>query len=292
MSCGHARTYAHDVLHWTHEYPTLAGHRAHVVATGPRAGPPVVLVPSMFLMARTYRDTMRALAGRGEFRAIAIEMPGSGESSPLREPWDFARYADWLVRLLEQMGLSRVPLIGHSNSGAVALHAGASGSPAVGSIILADPIGGSGCGSMWKILPSRAFDVIFEPHFSIAAWPDAVFNLVHHGRSFWQQLRLARTNLLDVARRVTALPALVLVGQRDYTMPVRCARSLATAIPDARLHVSSTGSHDWLVSHADEFAVVVRDFLASRTTRPPDRMPAPGCSRYAFAPPRGDGSPA
>ena len=37
-------------------------------------------------------------------------------------------------------------------------------------------------------------------------------------------------------------------------MPVRCAHLLKEHAPHAQLYISESGSHDWLITHPDEFA--------------------------------------
>jgi len=62
--------------------------------------------------------------------------PGSGRASKLRRPWRFEDYADHLLRVLEQLDLRDITLIGHSNSAAVAMIAGGSVKPAASRIAL------------------------------------------------------------------------------------------------------------------------------------------------------------
>ena len=99
--------------HYTH----VGGFRVRYLDGG--SGPPVVLVPTMFLPADSYRPTMAHLSQ--SYRVFAVDTPGTGKSQPLRERWAFERYADWVAEFLGVLGLEPVPVIGHSNAGGLVL---------------------------------------------------------------------------------------------------------------------------------------------------------------------------
>jgi hypothetical protein len=62
--------------HWIN----VAGRRTRFFRFG--QGPPLLLIPSAFLRAASYRGTIGGLARR--FEVLAAEMPGSGRSQRLR----------------------------------------------------------------------------------------------------------------------------------------------------------------------------------------------------------------
>src|SRR3954463_5353908 len=107
-----------------------------VYGDGARA---IVLVPSMYLLARTYAPTASALVALDPtVRVITIELPGSGGSSSLPVRWTHEDYAYFLVHALEVLHIERpAALIGHSNSAAVVLTAAARHPRYVGPIVLA-----------------------------------------------------------------------------------------------------------------------------------------------------------
>ena len=67
-------------------------------------GPPLLLLPSAFLRASSYRPTIEHLAAH--FRVTAAEMPGSGGSQAVERAWGFAEGADWAAALLDALDLS------------------------------------------------------------------------------------------------------------------------------------------------------------------------------------------
>lgn len=229
------------------------------------AGPPVVLLASMLIRARIYEPTVQALSRR--FRVIVLEMPGSGRGSRLPVPWDFEQYARWAASFLSAMGLDQVTLIGHSNSGAVALVMGALHPERIGRLVLVDPVGVDPTHSVLRLLLARFRDLPLEPRFSRRAGRAVLYNLLVHPRNLLSQAHLSATQELIKYAPLVRVPTLLAWGARDHTMPVRMAEVLQRLLPDATLVVSRSGSHDWLVEQPARFAAVVTDFVAGDEER-------------------------
>jgi pimeloyl-ACP methyl ester carboxylesterase len=222
-------------------------------------GPPVVLVPTMFLPADSYRPTMAHLSRR--FRVIAVDTPGTGRSQPLRERWTFERYADWVADFLDVLGLGPVPVIGHSNSGGLVIVLAARHPQALSHAILADPIGAAQSNSLWRLIPVHLAVGMLELSFSALVFPHIVYNMTFHWGSFWNQIRIAPTDLTVYAPRVS-VPTLLAWGGQDLTMPPDCAGRYQRLIPRARIILSPGGSHDWIIARPAQFAAAVRRFLS------------------------------
>ena len=246
-----------------HERPVeVNGYRGAVIETG--EGPPLVLLATTLVRSRPYAPVIRRLAGR--FRVYAVDMPGCGGSQRLAETWGFERYAAWAAGLLEQLGLERVTLVGHSNSAGAAMVLGALHPGRVARVVLADGVGADESPSYFRVLLGRWVDAMLELRLSLTGWHHLFYNLLLHTRNFLGQIDASiRQDLRPYARRV-AVPTLVAWGARDHTMPPRCARVLEKLLPRPHVHVAPTGSHDWIITHPDEFAEAVASF-ASATAR-------------------------
>ena len=223
------------------------------------AGPPVVLLASMMVRACTYRALARALARR--FHVIVVELPGSGRGSRLDAPWDFAQHARWCAELLPALGLTGARVIGHSNSGAVALVLGALHPERLSRLVLVDTVGVAPLGSVAEVVRRRALDVPDEIGFNLTAAPALLYNCLFHAATCLEGTLLAVTEDLTAYARRLRVPTLVAWGARDHTTPLDDARVLHGLVPGAELHVSATGSHDWLVEEAEAFARVVGEFV-------------------------------
>jgi len=101
---------------------TLAdGTRLRVVESGDSQAPPVLLIHGFGASAYQWRFTLPALAAAG-FHAIAPDLPGHGFSQLTFPNGGYARdqYARRIWLLLDAVGVSSAPVIGHSMGGAIA----------------------------------------------------------------------------------------------------------------------------------------------------------------------------
>src|SRR5438477_10133301 len=70
-------------------YLKIAGYRTFMREAGART--PLVLLPSMLVLSRSYRPIIGELAR--SFRVICPEFPGVGHGSEVGPPWSFEEYA-------------------------------------------------------------------------------------------------------------------------------------------------------------------------------------------------------
>lgn len=243
--------------HWAEQFVGINGWRTRFYQVG--QGPPLLLIPSTFLQASSYRGTIEALACY--FRVTVAEMPGSGGSQRLETPWGFAEGADWAAALLAELGLERAIVVGHSDTGGTAALLGACHPECLESLVLVDSVG-SRPGAGWPtLLWGRFQDGLWEEsRLNLPLMPHLLVNLVRHCRNWLHHAFKLAADLepLKVASRIQ-VPTLVAWGQRDHTFPPDCAERLQRAIPDSRI-AWSPASHDWLITHPSEFAEAVAAF--------------------------------
>jgi esterase len=94
------------------------GRRLAYRETGPDDAVPVVAWHGMASGAGTWDAVAAELAARGR-RVIAVDLPGHGRSSRLRE-YSLPAMRDYLVGFLAQFGADQVDLVGHSLGGYLA----------------------------------------------------------------------------------------------------------------------------------------------------------------------------
>ncbi len=95
------------------------GVRLHYVKQG--SGSPLVLIHGLAGNLRNFTGTIAADLARTH-TVIAIDRPGSGYSDPLPDgKASVQAQADFIHRALEQIGIERPTLVGHSLGGAVSL---------------------------------------------------------------------------------------------------------------------------------------------------------------------------
>lgn len=96
----------------------VPGARVHYVDRG--AGPPIVLLHGLGAQLRNFSyGVADALAA--DFRVILVDRPGSGHSTPTGDQPGILPQAAIVAAFIDQLGLDRPLLVGHSLAGAIAL---------------------------------------------------------------------------------------------------------------------------------------------------------------------------
>jgi pimeloyl-ACP methyl ester carboxylesterase len=117
---------------------TVNGIRTFIEEAGPPDGPPVVLVHGFGGLTYTWRYTLPALAQAG-YRVLALDLAGFGHSDKgfdLR--FDHASQADFVVGVMESVGMPRGTLVGHSMGGSVIAHIAQRHPQAVSALVFVD----------------------------------------------------------------------------------------------------------------------------------------------------------
>ena len=82
-------------------------------------GPPVLLIHGVGLNADAWEPQIVTLSARR--RVIAVDLPGHGQSDPLPDAAGLDDYVAPIVGLIDALGLSPVPVVGHSMGALIAL---------------------------------------------------------------------------------------------------------------------------------------------------------------------------
>jgi pimeloyl-ACP methyl ester carboxylesterase len=83
------------------------------------SGPPVLLIHGVGLNADAWKPQIATLSLRR--RVIAIDLPGHGQSDPLPDGADLGDYVAAVAVLIAGLGISPVPVVGHSLGALIAL---------------------------------------------------------------------------------------------------------------------------------------------------------------------------
>jgi pimeloyl-ACP methyl ester carboxylesterase len=97
-------------------------------------GPVVLLLHQCPRSHDEFRELMPLLAQ--DHRAIAMDMPGYGQSAGLPAPQTIEHYAAGALDLLDALDVPRAAVLGHHTGGAVALELAASAPSRVGALVL------------------------------------------------------------------------------------------------------------------------------------------------------------
>ncbi|HZD70761.1 MAG TPA: alpha/beta hydrolase [Actinomycetes bacterium] len=99
------------------DYDVEPSHGMHVVHDGPRQAPPLLLIHGSGAAGASWGLMVPALTGH--HHVIRVDLPGCGQSPPAPS-YDVPVQAGRVAALLDDLGLRRVAVAGHSSGGYVA----------------------------------------------------------------------------------------------------------------------------------------------------------------------------
>ena len=234
----------------------MDGQRLHVRDSGPADAPAILMIHGFAASLHTWEPWAQALAG--PFRVLRLDLPGSGLSAPdAVGNYRDARTVALLRALLDQRGIRRAHLLGHSIGGRIAWTFAAAHPERVDRLVLLAPDGFASpgfaygqapevpamLGLMRYVLPAPLLRMNLAPAYADpATLTDAMHTRYHdllRAPGSWQALleRMRQTVLVDpvpLLHRIQA-PTLLLWGDRDAFIPTANAEDFLRALPQARL---------------------------------------------------------
>jgi pimeloyl-ACP methyl ester carboxylesterase len=258
---------------------TIDGHQVGVAIGG--HGLPLVLASGLLLTDRLYVQTLSRLAGAG-FRVVAVDVAGSGVSDDGKGLDEYGRL---LGRVLDELGVERAVLAGHSLGGRLVTELAARHPEGVVALLLVD----ASVGAPWDMLvrlvgyapPSVGVlgamlladtlgTVPFARDLGQAAKLSrlAVPVMLGHLGAPWRLLgpglsalyAAASAPLLDRVA-ATGTPVVVVHGDCDLVVPLATARDAARRT-GGELVVVHGATHSWLLQDPETLPAIVRELLA------------------------------
>lgn len=261
----------------------VAGWRLHARDSGPRNAPAIVLIHGFGSSLHTWEPWARDLSRT--HRVLRFDLPGSGLSDP--DPsgdYSDARTMVLLLALMDQLGIAKAHVVGHSIGGRMAWTFAAHHPQRVDRLVLLSPDGFAGpdvsygqptevplaLESMRYVLPRALLRRQLEPAYANrAVLSDALATRYHDlmlapGSRKALLARMRQTVLVDPLpwlARIQA-PTLLLWGEQDGFIAPLHAASFMGALPNATL-VTLPGVGHVPQEEAEVAAlVVVRKFLS------------------------------
>lgn len=226
----------------------------------------------------------RYLAHHG-YAVLAVDLPGHGRSdgAPLAS---IEAMSDWLISLLDAVGVTSAALVGHSGGSLVALETAARQPSRVSRLVL-----------VGTAIPMRVSDELLDATRDDEPAAIDMINIWSHsgyaqkpsspGPGFWvvgQNKRLmermkpgvlhadfaacnAYGNGLVAAAQVRC-PTLLILGRRDVMTPLRATKSLRDAIPSAEVVEVDAAGHALMSEAPDEVLDALRAFLSDEVSHP------------------------
>jgi len=211
------------------DVPTRFG-TTHVIASGSREAPPLVLLPSLAASATLWRPNVAALCA--QHRVYAVDVIGqTGKSVQTRKLGDRAGMADWLCDVLDALGVRRASIVGASYGGFIAMNQASLKPERVDRVVLIGPAGVF-VGFSWKMIskmlvrglwrrlvaPKRKRDILdlLGPHARLgpedARWRELMSITMADSAipdTFWNLV------LSDDELAAVTAPTLLLIGEHE-----------------------------------------------------------------------------
>ena len=271
------------------------GLRVHYRDEGNAAGPPVVLVHGFAASLHAW-EPWRARLGK-DYRVISLDLPGHGLT---RAPSGYIASTDGNVAVVDELthrlGAARFVLAGNSMGGGVAWNYALQHPDRLRGLILVDSVGwpsprkkGDGPPAIFKLLSNPAGRAVLKsldptplakrglaqayvdptlvtPEL-IARYTDMSRAPGHRDILLTMQNR-GRTPVTAETFAAIHTPTLVMVGEGDKVIPPAQSRSLAAAIPGAKLVAYPGVGHVPMEQIPDRSAADVLAFLKALPPTP------------------------
>ena len=230
----------------------------------------------LVLLLHGWGDSAKGLAGLGtdlakEYRVLALDLPGFGASQPPEAVWNLDNYAAFIRDFLVKLNLTPFAVIGHSNGGALAIRAIATGAIRPQKLVL---LAASG---IRNSQPAKrlALKVVAKTGNAATIWlPKStrqklrtkLYGAVGSDMLVVEQLQetFKQTVRQDVQADAAQLklPTLLIFADQDKAVTLADGRTYHKLIKDSRLEII-TGAG--LFVHLDEplkVATLITEFLA------------------------------
>ena len=268
-------------------------HGERVVYVDEGSGEVLLLLHGMAGSSQTWRSVIKPLSRR--FRVIAPDLPGHGESTKPRSDYSLGAFAVLLRDLLDELGVTRATIIGHSLGGGVAMQFLYQHPDYAQRLILIGSGGlGPDVGLTLRLLSAPGAELIMPiiaPRQVLTAG-DRVWSWLRkagieapRGEEIWRSystfsdaptrqafLRTLRSvvdyrgqavSALNRLNTKTELPIMAIWGEKDAIIPVKHAYAAQQARPDIRLEVLAGVGHFPQVERPAEVVELIEDFIAA-----------------------------
>ncbi|TXB66549.1 alpha/beta fold hydrolase [Phaeodactylibacter luteus] len=259
-----------------HAYVEAAGIKTSYLTAG--AGPALLLLHGAGGGAVNWYKILPSLARN--FRVIAPDKPGYGESD---KPWgDYSQdfYTRWLAALIEKLDIPSFFLAGSSQGGAVSLAYSLKHPGQVRKLVLSDAAGLSDDWDrsiipkmvLYRLFPSDFWgrllgnNVMKDPSVAHPAWHRYSMEVIRKpgGRyPFFLGRGKAVRTFTDEELRSVSMPTLIIWGEDETFFPLSHAHKAARLIPRQQLAILPQAGHLPWMEQPTLFTSQLTDFLLS-----------------------------
>jgi len=212
-------------------------------------------------------------------RTYALDFWGFGESGKKRETYYVRDYVSMVSQFMEQLGIPRAPLVGHSMGGTVSLSTAIHNPERVSKVaVIGSPIVGTSLSFLLKLFSRRivasivhknmwAFRLIIRilaPFYTRdPRWPNMMDRDLARTtlESFLLSIAsLRRTDLRPFLNQIE-IPTMGMYGNKDIVVHPDQWKPLVEGVPHARIERFQGAGHFIMLDEPDTFMRTLQDFL-------------------------------
>tara|TARA_A100001037_G_scaffold174792_1_gene156762 strand:+ start:762 stop:1562 length:801 start_codon:yes stop_codon:yes gene_type:complete len=264
--------------------PIVECGRFHVNYIEEGDGFPIVLIHGLAGDHTAWLPQIAAF--KDTYRVVAIDNPGSGESSPVDAPCTTEELADTMIALMDNLVIDKAHVVGRSLGGLIGQHMMLRAPERIQSMVLAastprvDPIGKRILENMREVLEWRDNWADWARHsahmFVSPAFyndnPEAMARIAalvgNEARSKISYVNLNHTALThDTSDRLgdISCPTLIMAGRQDPICSMQGTDELSSAIAGSETVIFENSSHFFLMEEFDKSMQTLTDWFAKQT---------------------------
>lgn len=242
-------------------------------------GRPIVLLHGWMESWSVWRQTIETLGK--EYRTYALDFWGFGDSDPTKgNTFSVDHYVDMVHSFMENLGIQRAPLIGHSMGGTVSLSMAMRYPEKVVKVaVIGSPIYGSSLNFLLKLsgVPHLAALLFKLPPmlnfftFLVCAMATnkgrRLYKMVKADmsqvsmHSFFQSIGTLRKTDLRPQLPMLRPPTMGIYGKWDFIVHPNQGKALQAGVAQARVNMYNKSGHMPMMDEPDRLIADLRDFL-------------------------------
>lgn len=247
-------------------------------------GRPVILLHGWLGSWGLWQETMAYLGQY--YRTYALDFWGFGESGRKRETYTVQDYVSMVNQFMEQLGIIRAPLVGHSMGGTVSLSVAIQyPDRARKVVVVGSPIVGSSLSWLLKLFGRRPIAYIVHHNlwglklgFRLLApfysrdprWSDMMDKDISHTtlESFLVSIATLRNTDLRPSLSKVNVPTMGMYGDKDIVVHPNQWQPLLEGVPHTRVERFPQAGHFIMLDEPQRFRQTLHDFLENESPAP------------------------
>lgn len=243
--------------------PTLPYRDSGLFFREAGAGPPLLIIPGNTASSASHAGELQHFGRR--FRALALDLPGTGQSGRLAAwPHDWwAAGAAAVIALLDQLQIARCTLLGASGGAAIALLAASTAPERVAAVVADSLVAHFPAASVQAQLAARAVRSAAQQAFWAQAHGDDWAQVVAADTAMLAGYATSGIDFLGGRLGQVRCPVLLTASLADSALPAVGEQlpAMLRELPTGRLFLTNAGDHPLVWSRPEDFRLVADAFL-------------------------------